>query len=230
MPYFSQQILRFYRSLTPPANLPRGFTVLHPQKEKEVMRVMNAFYKRFYHDEGKRVLLLGINPGRFGAGATGINFTAPRQLVRHCGISHALKDQSELSAEFIYEMIDAYGGPEHFFGDFYIGAVSPFGFMARGVNCNYYDSPALLKAVSPFIVDSMQKLLRTNVHKGICICVGEGKNFSCMEKWNHKHAWFREILPLAHPRFILQYRRKNKDAYIHQYVQTLRKVRNDLIS
>lgn len=168
---------------------------------------------------------MGINPGRFGAGATGINFTASRQLARDCGISHSLRDQSELSAEFIYEMIAAYGGPEIFFGDFYIGAVSPFGYLKHGINCNYYDSPALLRNVEPFIIDAMSHLMKSGLHKEVCICIGEGKNFLHLKNWNERFHWFREIIPLAHPRFILQYRRKRKDDYIRQYVQTLREVK-----
>jgi hypothetical protein len=38
---------------------------------------------------------------------------------------------------------------------------------------------------------------------------------------NNEHKWFGEIIPLPHPRFILQYRRKQKDEFIHQYLSVL---------
>ena len=75
------------------------------------MQVVKHFFEKFYSDNNPRRLLLGINPGRFGAGITGVNFTAPKQLKENCGIDHAWKKSSELSAEFIYDMITAYGGP-----------------------------------------------------------------------------------------------------------------------
>jgi hypothetical protein len=223
MAHFSQQILRYYRQLQPPRQLPTGFEVLYPQKEKEVMRVMRSFYRHYYSDDRKRILLLGINPGRFGAGATGINFTAPRQLALHCGIEHSLGDQSELSAEFIYEMIRACGGPDVFFHSYFLGAVSPFGYVSKGVNCNYYDSSVLLKKVEPFIVQSMQKLLRCNVHRSVCICIGEGKNLEWLEKWNGTHGWFSRVISVAHPRYIMQYKRRQKDRYVGEYLEALRK-------
>lgn len=222
MAHFSQQILRYYKQLQPPRQLPKGFEVLYPQKEKEVMRVLQAFYKRFYSDERKRILLLGINPGRFGAGATGINFTAPRQLAVHCGIEHTLGDQSELSAEFIYDMIRAFGGPDVFFHSYFMGAVSPFGYVSKGVNCNYYDSSLLLKSVEPFIVQAMEKLLRCNVHRKLCICIGEGKNLEWLKKWNEAHGWFDRLIAVAHPRYIMQYKRKQKGDYIGEYLDALR--------
>ena len=87
--------------------------------------------------------MLGINPGRFGAGITGVNFTAPRQLKENCGIDHPWGNSSELSAEFIYEMIAAFGGPAKFYADYFIGAVSPLGYMKDRKNINYYDDKKL---------------------------------------------------------------------------------------
>src|ERR1700754_3890623 len=117
---FDEKIIRFYGSLKPP-KLPAEVEILFPQKSKEVMEVVKIFYSKFFKDDHPRHLILGINPGRFGAGITGVNFTAPRQLKEFCGIDHTFKaEQSELSAEFIYEMINAYGGPEKFYSNFFI--------------------------------------------------------------------------------------------------------------
>src|SRR6266571_3209111 len=135
MPTFAKKIIEFYKSLQPPS-LPKGIEILFPQKNKEVMNVVETFFYKFYDDNEPRHLIFGINPGRFGAGTTGINFTAPKQLKEKLGIEHSFRNQTELSAEFIYEVIDRYGGPEKFYADFFLTALSPLGFVQKGKNMN----------------------------------------------------------------------------------------------
>ena len=91
----------------------------------------NSFYTKYYSDNNKRILLLGINPGRFGGGVTGIPFTDPVRLEKVCGIKNDFQKKQELSSVFIYEMIEAYGGAEKFYKQFYISAVSPLGFVKQ---------------------------------------------------------------------------------------------------
>lgn len=221
MATWAHNLIQFYANLHPTQNLPNDVEWLHPQQSPEVMKLVKAFYKKFFNDTHRRTLLLGINPGRFGAGATGINFTAPRQLLQDCGIAHHLKPQSELSAEFIYDVINAYGGPAAFYHDFFIGSVCPLGFVQRGKNINYYDDKQLQKAVEPFIVESIQKQLSFNVHSDRCLCIGGEKNFRYLSHLNKEHHFFETIIPLPHPRFILQYRRKQKDEFVQLYLNAL---------
>jgi hypothetical protein len=138
MTLLAKSIINFYRSLEPP-QLPKGIDILFPQKSEEVMKVVETFFYKFYNDTNPRHLIFGINPGRFGAGTTGINFTAPKQLKEICGIDHCFKSQTELSAEFIYESIQAFGGIKNFYENYFITSVSPLGFVTNGVNLNYYD-------------------------------------------------------------------------------------------
>lgn len=167
--------------------------------------------------------MLGINPGRFGAGATGINFTAPKQMVQYCGMKYEGQLFSELSAEFIYDVINAYGGPKKFYGCFFIGSLCPLGFIKQGQNINYYDDKALQKTVEPFIIENLQKLLSFNVIKDKCLCIGGEKNYRYLSALNEKHKFFKTVIPLPHPRFIMQYRRKHKENFITQYLTALEK-------
>src|SRR6478672_11168433 len=139
---WAEHIIQYYKNLQPPVPLPEEIQWLHPQFNKEVMDVVDQFYTKYYSDQNPRTIILGINPGRYGAGVTGVNFTAPRQLRQICNISHPFKDQSELSAEFIYEMIHNYGGPELFYKNYFVGSVCPLGFVQNGKNLNYYDNKA----------------------------------------------------------------------------------------
>lgn len=212
--------MQYYLGLKP-VRLPKGFSWLHPQPLPGVRAAMQCFFDTFFNDGQPRTLMLGINPGRHGAGVTGVNFTAARQLSQPCGIDHSFGNASELSAEFIYEMIAAYGGPAAFYRDVFIGSVCPLGFVQGGKNINYYDDKQLLQAVTPFILRSMRQLVSYRVNRQRCVCIGGEKNFKHLAQWNEQHGWFDEIVAVAHPRFIMQYRRKDKQHHIDQYLAAL---------
>jgi hypothetical protein len=249
---YSEKLIQYYLQLKPLKNLPKGIEVLFPQKDPQVIELIKQFFNKYFNDKQPRSLMLGINPGRFGAGITGVNFTAPKQLKENCGIDHHLKPSSELSAEFIYEMITEDGGVKEFYKNWFMGSVSPLGFVRRPPtpqtikkagaipspskggegtvrgreekNINYYDDKKLLEAVTPFIVDCINKQVAMGFSTQKCICIGGEKNFKFLSVLNNEHNWFNQIIPLPHPRFILQYRRKQKEQYIHQYLMALRTV------
>lgn len=218
----ADKLIAFYQSIKPPRNLPAGIEVLFPQKDKQVQALVKSFFTKYFNDDRPRNLMFGINPGRYGAGITGVNFTGPKQLKEECGIDHHLKLSSELSAEFIYEMINAHGGVNTFYQNWFIGAVCPLGFIKSDRNINYYDDPVLQKKVTPFIIDCINKQVAMGFNTGKCLCIGGEKNFKFLSGLNNEHKWFEEIIPLPHPRFILQYRRKQKDQYIHQYLSAMK--------
>ena len=221
MPNLPDNLIHFYQSLQPPKYLPKSIEVLFPQKNLGVMDLVKKFFKKYFNGDHPKRMMLGINPGRFGAGITGINFTAPKQLKENCSIVHPLKLSSELSAEFIYELIEQYGGVKKFYSEWFIGAVCPLGFIKDGKNINYYDDKKLQQAVTLFIIDTLQEQISFGFKTDYCICVGGEKNFKFLSGLNKEHNWFKKIIPLPHPRFILQYRRKQKDKYIHQYLSAL---------
>jgi hypothetical protein len=221
MAVFANGITNFYKSLKPPP-LPKGIDILFPQQNKEVLKVVETFFYKFYNDVNPRRLVFGINPGRFGAGTTGINFTAPKQLKEICGIDHCFKAQTELSAEFIYESIQAFGGVKKFYENYFITSVSPLGFVKNGVNLNYYDDKDLQLAVTPFILNSIQKQIALGFKTDFCICIGGDKNLKFLSVLNKEYKFFDKIIPLPHPRFIMQYRRKQKENYIQQYLLAFR--------
>jgi hypothetical protein len=218
---WADHLIQFYGSLQPPQTLPAGISWLHPQQSGEVAELAARFFRKFYNDAAPRTLLLGINPGRFGAGVTGVNFTAARQLTQFCDIEHDLRMQSELSAEFIYDVINAYGGPELFYSRFFIGSVCPLGFVKGGKNINYYDDKDLQQTVQPFIVQNLQKLLSFQANRHQCLCIGGAKNHTFLAALNNEQRFFQTIIPLPHPRFILQYRRRQRSLYVQQYLDAL---------
>jgi len=219
---FSERVLDFYKKLELGASLPKGIEYMNPYVDDYALQLCELFYQKYYSDEKERTLLVGINPGRFGSGTTGISFTDPIKLEEDCGIPNTLAKKPELSADFIYAMIKAYGGPRKFYNNYFISAVSPLGFTKAGKNINYYDEPALQKAVMPFIIRSINSMISLGISRKKCFCIGEGKNLSFLSKLNEEHQWFEEIIPLSHPRFILQYKRKSVSKYIDDYLLKLK--------
>ena len=126
---FADSILQFLKQLKITTPLPKGVEVLNPYRNEITYALCEQFYNKYYGDNNNRRLILGINPGRHGAGLTGIPFTDPIKLEMYCGIPNNLPKKSELSADFIYQMILAYGGLEQFYGKFHFSAVSPLGFV-----------------------------------------------------------------------------------------------------
>ncbi|MBI1225183.1 MAG: DUF4918 family protein [Bacteroidetes bacterium] len=188
----------------------------------ETGRVFSAFLEKYYSDMQPRTLILGINPGRFGAGVTNVAFTDPVRLVQDCGIGNNFEKKEELSAQFIYKVVYAYGGVQPFYQHFFLNSVVPFGFVKNGVNYNYYDEKPLQEAMKPLIRHHLRSLLALGMYAKTCICLGEGKNFQFLSKFNESEGFFEKIVPLPHPRFIMQYRRKRVEEFVEMYLSALK--------
>ena len=157
---------------------------------------------------------------------TGLSFTDPVILREVCGIQNTLGTKRELSAEYVWSVIADYGGAERFFGDFFLTALCPLGFVqqkeASEINYNFYDDKALFQAVKPFMVETMRGQIAMGLRQDVAICFGTGKLHSAFEAINKEYGFFERILPLEHPRFIMQYRRKELEAYRRKYLDVLK--------
>ncbi|MEO6187978.1 MAG: uracil-DNA glycosylase family protein [Ginsengibacter sp.] len=219
------KILSFLKNIELTTKLPENVEVMNPFRDASTFQLCESFYTKYYSDRNPRFIIIGINPGRFGAGMTGVPFTDPVRLETICGITNDFQKKRELSSVFIYEMINAFGGPENFYGRFYISSISPLGFTKNNKNLNYYDDKELEKKLKPFVIDNIEKQLRFGIKNEIAFCLGEGKNFHYLSRLNDEMKFFKKICPLPHPRFIMQYRLKAKEEYIDRYLREL----NDMI-
>ena len=164
---------------------------------------------------------MGINPGRFGSGLTGVSFTDPVALRTFCGIENDFGNKRELSSEFIYRVIEEFGGVKKFYQRFFMTAVCPLGFTKANVNYNYYDDKKLLEAVTPFIKKTLMQQIEIGAKADALIVIGANKNRMFVESLNDEIRYFKKIIALEHPRFIMQYRRKKLDQYLNQYAAIL---------
>jgi hypothetical protein len=227
---FAEEVIQFFKLLDFRGSLPEGISIMNPFRDNPgIFPVISQFYHKFYNDNNPRHLILGINPGRFGAGVTGIPFTDTKRLSEKCGLSIPGMDTFETSSVFVYEMIDIFGGVQKFYNKFFISAVCPLGFTiiskkGKNINYNYYDSKKLTEVVIDFIICSLTKQLEFGIKRDHCFCLGTGKNYKFLSQLNNELRLFDRIVPLEHPRFIMQYRSKQKNSYIEKYVEKLRKV------
>jgi hypothetical protein len=106
---------------------------------------IEEFYTRYYGDRFPSTVLCGLNPGRLGAGKTGVPFLDFASLSKLLpGIS---RRDTERSAQFFIQVVEHFGA-EDFFRSFYVTNVSWVGYKRVSKNLNYPDLPsAALKFV-----------------------------------------------------------------------------------
>lgn len=216
------KLFSFFTQLKIKAKLPEEIEILNPYCNPEVLNINKEFYNKYYNDKNNRILLLGINPGRFGAGVTGIAFTDPINLEKALNINNNFEKKPELSATFIHQAIRNYGGYKPFFNKFLLTAVSPLGFVKNGININYYDDKELLKDTLPFIKETLKIQYDITGNQKFCGCIGQGTNYKFLRELNMEMKLFKQIIPLPHPRWVMQYRRKELDKYINKYSENLK--------
>jgi hypothetical protein len=218
---FAEKTLTFYKQLALSEKLPDGVEIMNPFTQPGTMVACETFYGKFYNDNKIRRIIFGINPGRFGAGVTGIPFTDPIHLEKACNIPNDFDKKPELSSQFIYLLIENMGGVIPFYRHYFIGAVSPLGFVKNGKNFNYYDDRLLERSLKSFIIKSMVKQVTLGISTDKCFCLGNGKNFIYLQRLNDELKIFGEIIPLPHPRWVMQYRRKQLQKYLDEMSRQL---------
>ncbi|GAB3038659.1 uracil-DNA glycosylase family protein [Spirosoma pulveris] len=225
MTTFADKAISYYNSLAAPTNLPPDIGVMNPYQQPNVKAIVAEFYTKFFTDNTPRVFVMGINPGRFGAGVTGISFTTPQNLRRYCGIENDLPDTPELSSRFIYQVVDAFGGAKAFYERFFLTSLFPLALTkaAPGTgpkNYNFYDDRATTESLWPAITDTVRTQLEFGGNRRVAVCLGR-KNETYLRRLNDQQGFFERIVTLDHPRYILQYKSKAMPAYLESYIATL---------
>lgn len=213
---FANRAIHYFLNLKTSDDLPPNIQVMNPFETIEVKKALQRFYNKFFNDSNKRYYVLGINPGRFGGGLTGLSFTDPYALRTHCGIDNNLGGQVELSSRFVYMFINSFGGAEKFFSKFYLSALYPLAIIKDGKNYNFYDDIELLTVIKPAIISSLKQQVEFGSERKAVICFGK-KNEKYLKEINDTYNFFDKILTLDHPRYIMQYKLKSVDKYLEKY-------------
>ena len=120
-------------------------------------------------------------------------------------------------------MIEAYGGPARFYSDFYINSPFPLAIIRKTpaggwLNANYYDDPALFEAVKGFMVQSLKQHIELGLDTSEVFVLGK-KNAEYIGRLNAEERLFGKLTVLEHPRYIQQYRSRERKAYIDKYLR-----------
>ncbi|MCZ2355561.1 MAG: SMUG2 DNA glycosylase family protein [Bacteroidia bacterium] len=224
METFAEKVIDFNRNLHYTGKLPAGFQVMNPYMDNlETIKVMQQFYHKYYNDNIRRKFIIGINPGRHGAGITGIPFTDTKRLENSCGIKMTSAHTHEISSVFVYDMIADYGGTDMFFKHFYINSPFPLAIIRKTetgkyLNANYYDDSILFEMLKEFMILSLKKHINLGLDTDRVFVLGK-KNADFIQQLNNEANLFNQIVVLEHPRFIQQYKSKEKQQYINKYLQ-----------
>ncbi|UYZ63941.1 uracil-DNA glycosylase family protein [Hymenobacter weizhouensis] len=215
------RLLRFLTTFPLPAALPDHVQAYSPYQDPVPRQLLTEFAGRYYPGERPRVALLGINPGRLGNGRTGVAFTDPVALQDVCGIPNELPRQREPSSQFVYQVVAALGGPTAFYQHFFLGSLYPLVLLREGKNYNYYDTPALQTALEPAIRDSLQRQVHElGLARHAAVCLGR-RNALLLHRLNDELGLFEQIHVLDHPRYLMQYRRRELPQHVARYVEVL---------
>ena len=175
-------------------------------------KIVDAFWDRYYARRVPRIVVCGINPGRFGAGKTGIpflDFASLSQLMP--GVD---RHDSEKSAAFFCQVIQSYGS-EAFFRDFYVTNVASVGFLRDGRNLNYHDLPAAAQAtVEANFCEEMKMVNPTQV-----ISLGTAVQHTARKLLSPD---IDCSLRLPHPAWVATYRSRETEQWVSDYVEALK--------
>ena len=224
---FGEKVVAFNKKLKFSGNLPEGFEVMNPFfNNPETIAVMSKFYQKFYNDYHQRKFIIGINPSRRGAGVTGVPFTDTKRLETMCGIEMKTAHTHEISSVFLYDVIENFGGVEAFYKKFYINSPFPLAIIRKtlkgNLNANYYDDKDLFEAVKPFMIQSLKDHIDLGLDTSEVFILGK-KNATFIDKINSQEKFFEKMTVLEHPRYIQQYKIKEKQLYIDKYLIALNK-------
>lgn len=146
------------------AQLLNGGDISILREFEDNISVAKRFAKTYCSSQKPSVVLCGINPGRLGAGKTGVPFLDFSSLSKL--LSEIDRCDTERSAQFFFEVVD-YFGAKAFYSTFHVTNISSVGFERAGSNVNYYDLPELalkyvydafceeIKAVQPTAIISL---------------------------------------------------------------------------
>lgn len=172
-------------------------------------QVMDDFWRRFYPEELPRQVICGLNPGRLGAGLTGVPFTDFKTLSRW--MPSVERQDTEPSAQFFAQVVEAVG-VEAFFRRFYVTNVSAVGYVKDGRNLNYHDLPAdALEVAERRFVEEMEIVRPQRI-----IALGRQVERS-----------IKKLIPnvvvtyLPHPAWVSTYRKAAQHNWIERYLQVL---------
>ena len=183
------------------------------------VELVRHYFQKMYANDRKRIVFCGINPGKNGAGKTGIpfiDFKGASQLLP--GIN---ENNSERSAQFILSIIEEIG-IENYHDLVYMTNLSWYGFTKDGRNLNYYKLPGSVQRTftSSFIKE--MDVVQPSLIVPLSIKVEES-----LKQMVENDELHYPIAPrLSHPYYSSI--KANEDASRKAYLEVIRKYGNEV--
>ena len=202
------------------------YKIVNPYKQERIIKVVEVFYNKYFDDNHNRYLILGASPARRGTSATGIPFEDEEHIYKLTGESINNFYINKNSSNFLYDVMENYGGIDKFYSDFFLEFVCPLGIVNinnknNEVNVNYYENRKLQSYLNDFIKKSLDELIKIGINREVCYCIGSGENYQYLLKLNEENHYFKRIVALEHPRYIMQYNKDKTAFYMNKYLNEL---------
>ena len=109
---------------------------------------------------------------------------------------------------------------------YYINSPFPLAIVrktAQGtwLNANYYDDNELFRMTKDYMIETLKKHIALGLETSEVYVLGK-KNASFLEKLNKEASLFKKMVVLEHPRYIQQYKSKEKQLYIDKFITLLK--------
>lgn len=178
-------------------------------------KLVTDFYKLYYCNNRNRIVLCGINPGKLGAGKTGVPFLDFKSLSK---MLPNIKDTDcELSAQFIYSVITHFGN-KTFFDNVYLTNISWFGFTKDNNNFNYYNMDQDLQdEFTSGFIEEMEI-----VQPSVIIPLSEDTEKSLKNMNKRKNLGLKIAKRIAHPYYYSNFPTRYEDG-LNKYIETINK-------
>ncbi len=178
------------------------------------------FHKKYVEPNSPKIVICGINPGRNGAGLTGIPFIDFESLSNM--LPDINKKDREQSANFFFSVIQQFG-IETFYKYFYVTNISWFGFsrIDKSKNVNYYEKD-ISTEIAICLIDKFVEEMDL-INPDYIIPLSKTVLYELESLKNQQKIRAEIGTCLNHPSWIVTYRRKDVITWRQKYVDTLSK-------
>lgn len=175
------------------------------------------FHKRYVQPNSPKIVICGINPGRNGAGLTGIPFIDFKSLSKM--LPNIAKEESEQSAKFFYSVIQEFG-IENFYQKFHVTNISWYGFsqIDKQKNVNYDN---ISTEIAIFLIEKFVEEMEF-INPDFIIPLSKNVFYE-LKSLKERNKIKAEIgTRLCHPSWISTYRSNDINLWTNKYVETLK--------
>ena len=175
--------------------------------------IAEQFWQQYVPEPLPQTVIVGLNPGRMGAGLTGVPLLDFRSLTNLLPDARLPRNDTEPSANFFHRVAQHIGA-EKFYRQFYVSNVSAVGYLRDNKNCNYHDLPdAAQQIVEQRFRDEMAVVAPKRI-------IALGREVEATVQRLYDDGAIR-ISHLPHPSWIMTYRLREAQSWVRRYTQML---------